>query len=437
MESSTDTEDLVPRTKIYKRRWFILAMFSLATATQGGIWSTWGPISKSAEVAFNWTQSDIALLTNWGPIAYLVSAPFLMWLMHMGIRYSQLALTGSMTLATILRCINSNPPTVTYLMHAGQIINGLAGPVAMSLSPLLSVVWFPLEERTLATAISAVLNVVGTSASFLTGPLSITDPSKSNTTSPLKIRKEIMYNMYAACSWASLIFIISICYYPSKPPLPPTESAKSGTRAPFLKGLKTLLKKDLYRFWLLAIPYGISIGAFAAWTSVLDVIISVDKLSESFAGWLAFVGTMCGQVGGLLVAKIADRFPNRMKEILLVLYTFSSLSLLLFCWNLILWKFNVYVLYVSFVLAAICLSSTTPLWIEMMSESAFPVDESTATGVATTINNATAIVLLSILSKKSLGVNWTSWTVLATAIIALPFLLVFTPKDSRREMDRT
>ncbi|CAD5114944.1 unnamed protein product [Dimorphilus gyrociliatus] len=435
MVLDSEAADLIPTVKVYKRRWYILALFSLATATQGGIWSTWGPISKSAEVAFNWTQSDIALLTSWGPIAYLISAPFLVWFMQFGLRYSQLALTGVMTLGTMLRCINSNPPTFTYLAYSGQIINGLVGPIAMSLSPLLSVIWFPLEERTLATAISAVLNSAGTAASFLTGPLSIADPSKSNSTSPLEIRKEIMYNMYAACGWTALLFLLSICYFPSKPMIPPTASASSGIRRSFLKGLIMLIKKDSLRFWLLAFPYGLSIGFFAAWTSVLDDIIPKHHLSEDAAGWLAFIGTISGQVAGLLMAKLADRFPNRMKEFLLSSYVIASVCCLLFCFNLVLWKFNVIVLYSSFILAAICISSTVPLWIEMMSETAFPVDESSATGVATTINNATAAILLGILSKQSLGVNWTSWAVLSSAVISIPFIIVFKPKDSRRFLD--
>ena len=62
-------------------RWYIVIIFSLFTFTQGGVWNTWGPISDSAQYAFCWENSDIALLANWGPIAYLISACFFAWVL--------------------------------------------------------------------------------------------------------------------------------------------------------------------------------------------------------------------------------------------------------------------------------------------------------------------------------------------------------------------
>lgn len=59
--------------KVYKRRWYVLLAFSLVALMQGGLWNTWGPIAASSEEAFGWTDGDIALFANWGPIAYLIA----------------------------------------------------------------------------------------------------------------------------------------------------------------------------------------------------------------------------------------------------------------------------------------------------------------------------------------------------------------------------
>ena len=44
-------------------------------------WNTWGPLSDSAGRVYGWTNDDIALLSNWGPIAFLLSTAFFAWLL--------------------------------------------------------------------------------------------------------------------------------------------------------------------------------------------------------------------------------------------------------------------------------------------------------------------------------------------------------------------
>lgn len=55
-------------------------------------------------------------------------------------------------------------------MTTGQLLNGLAGPVTQAAPPLLSSAWFPRNERTTATAISALCGSLGVAMSFVIGP---------------------------------------------------------------------------------------------------------------------------------------------------------------------------------------------------------------------------------------------------------------------------
>ena len=66
---------------VYRRRWYILILFSLLAGTQGAVWNTFGPISSTAEEAFGWGDSTIALLSNWGPISYLLAGAFFSWVL--------------------------------------------------------------------------------------------------------------------------------------------------------------------------------------------------------------------------------------------------------------------------------------------------------------------------------------------------------------------
>ena len=76
---SSESEASGEEYAVYTRRWYILILFSLMAGTQGAVWNTWGPISSTAEEVFGWGDSTIALLSNWGPISYLVGGIFFSW----------------------------------------------------------------------------------------------------------------------------------------------------------------------------------------------------------------------------------------------------------------------------------------------------------------------------------------------------------------------
>lgn len=55
-------------------------------------------------------------------------------------------------------------------MTAGQLLNGLGGPVTQAAPPLLSSAWFPRNERTTATAVASLCGSLGVALSFVIGP---------------------------------------------------------------------------------------------------------------------------------------------------------------------------------------------------------------------------------------------------------------------------
>eukprot|EP00118_Oscarella_pearsei_P018919 m.197616 g.197616 ORF g.197616 m.197616 type:complete len:130 (+) comp39548_c0_seq12:72-461(+) len=68
-------------TRTYRRRFYVVFVVSLIAFAQSWIWNGWGPIQRPVEQVFGWTDSTIALLANWGPIAYVLSVVFWTWLM--------------------------------------------------------------------------------------------------------------------------------------------------------------------------------------------------------------------------------------------------------------------------------------------------------------------------------------------------------------------
>ena len=91
-QSSVDVDETQPllgadksATTVYTRRWYLLLLFSLVALIQTLIWATWGPISQSAEAAFSWDDSNIAMCVWMGNVPFALFCIPLAWLMdHKG-----------------------------------------------------------------------------------------------------------------------------------------------------------------------------------------------------------------------------------------------------------------------------------------------------------------------------------------------------------------
>ena len=85
--SDDETEELLSQHQdgrlnitVYKRRWYVLLVFSVMGASQTAVWNTWAPLAQSAKVAFGWNTGVIALQENWGSVTYICSVLVCTWL---------------------------------------------------------------------------------------------------------------------------------------------------------------------------------------------------------------------------------------------------------------------------------------------------------------------------------------------------------------------
>lgn len=435
-------------THVYKRRWYVLIVYSLLAFTQNGVWNTWGPIAASTEDAFGWSDADIALLSNWGPISYVLAAFIMSWVVDVkGLRWSCLSTGVMIALGAGVRCITDQPPYVKWTVNIGQFLNGLAGPVAMGVPPVLSALWFPVKERTTATAISFVISSIGIAVSFALGPYMVPDRTSNststlsnislvNTTDDERIsqeRHDIMIYMYVEAAWAAFILLLILIYFPAKPPKPPTLSA-SVERMDFKAGAKCLVRN--VRFWIICATYGISLGVFNCWQSVLDVILKPHNIDENEAGWLGFYSILAGCAGSIILAKFADIFSRHMKMFLLMLYIFGSAC---FVWFTLLINGtipeSIYSLYAAIILATLLLTASVPLYYEMACEVTYPVAEGITNFVLTLVNNIGGLVFLLVGMIPHIGTAWENWACLGAIGSCIPVLLLIKENYNRLEVD--
>ncbi|XP_015773085.1 PREDICTED: disrupted in renal carcinoma protein 2-like [Acropora digitifera] len=427
----TDTESCA----VYHRRWYILAVFSLIAGVQAAAWNTWGPITGSAEDVFGWSDGTIALLENWGPIAYIISFLLFSWLMDVkGLRISVLITVALMFLGTGLRCITFRPEPATWLIHVGQFLNDLAAPVAMGGPPLVSSTWFPPHQRATATAISSLMSYVGISVSFGIGPFvlnpsEVADPPNSTEESLVEVKnvsnklpKEIPWNEAIARARHHIMVYMyvgehsCICHYF------------------FLCSL--FLNDRNCQFWNLNILYGATTGVFSGWGGVLAVNLLSFNLKQDTAGWIGFYANIAGCIFGFIMARFADVFTGRMKLFLVFLFFGSTASFLWFsllCQGII--PFSKVWLYISAVLGGCFINGSIPLFYELTIETTYPIAEGIPMAVITTSNHVACLLFLAALMIPGIGTMWMNWCMVGICGGCIPLLLLFRERYTRLELD--
>eukprot|EP01095_Lingulamoeba_sp_RSL-Kostka_P011060 TRINITY_DN4121_c0_g1_i1.p1 TRINITY_DN4121_c0_g1~~TRINITY_DN4121_c0_g1_i1.p1 ORF type:complete len:203 (-),score=15.87 TRINITY_DN4121_c0_g1_i1:678-1286(-) len=172
----------------YKKRWYLLLLFSIISFLQCLIWFTFSPTATIVEEYYDIGDRDVDRLLNYGPIMFLTTIPLSLPLMNRpkGVRYSTLFVCVLLSLCCIIRVIPSLPfvtftqnKTLSYwlLLTPAQILNAIAGPFVMSLAPLISAIWFPSNERVLSTSIATLAQPMGTLGGFVLIPSIIKEGS--------------------------------------------------------------------------------------------------------------------------------------------------------------------------------------------------------------------------------------------------------------------
>ncbi|CAH3174269.1 unnamed protein product [Porites lobata] len=447
------------KCKVYKRRWYILIVFSIVASLNNLIWNTWGPIQGAAQVVYGWDSTTITLLADWGPISFVVAVVPMCWLMDMkGLRIAVLVAVFCEFVGAGLRCIPLSDLTLqTWFIHCGQFITGIGGPIAMAAAPMVSAAWFPPEQRTTATAISSLACYSGTALSFLIGPFLVPDvlsyvnntelssATKGGEISFIELRKyfnqterdyfksKIMNLMYIELAITTVTMICVIIHFPKKPKLPPSVTAAIG-RLEFKVGAKSLLKNA--QFWLLVFIYGIGTGVYGGWCSILDLNLSQFKISQNTAGWLGFGAVVAGSLSGISLSIFVDHFARYMKLTVIGLLTGATVSLTIFtliCAGIL--PYSKPLLYLTSILGGFFVNGTIPLFFELAVESTYPVAEGITSGFLTFSNNFLQIVFYIFPMIPNFGLRWINWCTFVTTALCIPLLMLWKQRRYRSNID--
>ncbi|XP_071157380.1 solute carrier family 49 member 4 homolog isoform X1 [Mytilus edulis] len=455
-----------PKIIVYTRRWWILLIFSFNCITQTLIWNTWGPIAQSAKAVFLWNDATVGMIANCSNISTLFTVFLASYFMdYKGLRISAVLCSGLIFAASGLRCITSDPEYATGLMYASAIINGVAGTTFFSGPPLLASLWFPLKQRTTATAISSLCIYAGLAGGFLIGPQLVSAPIYNTTVRYLKsdvvthmvnesstmsyqntynetallnfeeLRNQVMWLMYVECIAAAVGFFAILLYFPDKPPTPPSNSA-SEKRIEYKKAVCQIIRHG--PLWLISIAFALPIGVYAAWGAILDVILHPVGVSQEEAGWIGFYATVGGCIAGVVIARFSDLFLRHMKLFLLCLYMCGGASFVWFtlvCDKIV--PYSTAQLYISSIAGGIFLNGTIPLFYELSCETSYPISEGITGAFSTMLDSIFGVLFLFVLQIPNIGTTWMNWCLVGSIGAGILVLLIFRESYRRTDLDIT
>ena len=377
------------------------------------VWNTFGPIVSSIQYAFEWSDSTLAMMPNWGTITLVLGVFPMCWLLEQkGLKFSIVTASLLVAIGAVLRGITQEEYLFKVLSHLGSISNGIAGITVMSVPPALSATWFPPGERTLATFFGQVATQLGTGLSFALGPWLV--PGKNLTDNVNEVKGQIYRYLWIEAGAAIGLFLLILLYFPKQPPSPPSASA-SLPRTDFQEGIKGLIKNK--NALLCTVAYGLSGGTFLAWQSVMTLNFQSVGISDKESGRIGLVICAASFISGGIFAYGTDHLKKHMKTTLIILLMLEALS---FFWlTLIISQviaYSSWQLWVSSVAGSAFTFSLAPLFFEYTVELTYPAPEGLVGGLLAGFYNLVGTIFLSLFFAQNIGHLWVNYALVIAAI---------------------
>ena len=81
-QSTKENEPLsTVNIRVYKRRWYILAVFTSLNAVGNIIWNTWPPIQETCQLVLHWTELNVLIIGALQALGSIISVLPSAWLL--------------------------------------------------------------------------------------------------------------------------------------------------------------------------------------------------------------------------------------------------------------------------------------------------------------------------------------------------------------------
>ncbi|KAK5614429.1 Feline leukemia virus subgroup C receptor- protein 2 [Crenichthys baileyi] len=417
-------------TRLYKRRWVIVLLFSTYSLSNAYQWIQYGIISNIIMKFYNVDGFAVDWLSMMYMLAYI---PFIFpvtWLLEkLGLRFTALVANALNCAGTWIK-VASARPDLFWVTLLGQSASAVAQVFILGIPSSLASVWFGAEEVSTACSIGVFGNQLGVAIGFLLPPILVPNVDDVN---DLAYHIRIMF--YISACLATFIFILVVIVFQERPEIPPTQSqvqariSRSNDYS-YMASIRRLLCNKA--FMLLVISYGLNVGCFYAISTLLNrMIIEHYPGEEVNAGRIGLTIVFAGMAGSLICGLWLDK-TKTYKQTTLVVYILSLVGMLVYTFIL-----NLGHLWAVFITAGFLgffMTGYLPLGFEFAVELTFPESE----GISSGLLNCSAQIF-GIVFTIGQGKLFDKWGTLAGNVFLCSFLLIgtimtgFIKSDLRRQ----
>ncbi|XP_031703386.1 choline/ethanolamine transporter flvcr2a isoform X3 [Anarrhichthys ocellatus] len=416
--SALDTAQLLQlmETKLYKRRWLMLFIYSASSMSNTLMWLQYGIISN----IFLRFYSISNLAIDWLSMLFLLTyiplfLPVTWVLNNRGVREVVVVAAAFNCIGAWIKTGTANP-NMFAMTFFGQFVCSV-GTIYMGIPSRLASLWFGEKEVSTACSIAVLGTQLGVAIGFLLPPILV-----PNVDDVEELAYHIRIMFYISAGVATFIFILVVIVFQEKPEIPPTQAqAQARNILPgdysYMASISNLLRNK--PFMLLMVSYGLNVGSFYSISTLLNrMIIEHYPGEEVNAGRIGLTIVVAGMAGSLICGIWLDR-TKTYKQTTLAVYLFSLIGMLVYTFTL-----NLGHLWVVFVTAGALgffMTGYLPLGFEFAVELTYPESEGTSSGLL----NCSAQIF-GIIFTISQGKIIDRWGTFAGNIFLCIFLLIGT-----------
>ncbi|KAF2003716.1 MFS general substrate transporter [Amniculicola lignicola CBS 123094] len=249
-------------------------------------WLTFAPVSTKAADYFDVSETAINWLSTAFLFSFIVASPVVIWSLHRGPRDSILWSSGLLLVGNWIRYGGTRSKTFGVVM-LGQIVIGLSQPFVLAAPTRYSDLWFTERGRVGATALASLANPFGGALAQLINPFLGSVP-----------------HIVLYVSVIATVACVPSFFIPASPPTPPSASSTMD-KTPILTSTRHIIRSP--SFYIIFLTFGVYVGFFNAFSSLLNQILYPYGFSEDEAGICGAILIVVGLVAAAITSPILDR----------------------------------------------------------------------------------------------------------------------------------
>ncbi|XP_067427786.1 heme transporter FLVCR2-like isoform X1 [Thunnus thynnus] len=376
-QSQLDGHETPQPTRLYKRRWMIVLLFSSYSLCNSFQWIQYGIINNIFMKFYNVDTFTI----DWMSMIYMLTyIPFIFpvtWLLDKkGLRVIAIVATALNCTGTWIKVasVRTDLFAVTFL---GQFCCSLAQVFILGMPSRIASVWFGSNEVSTACSIGVFGNQLGIAIGFLVPPILVPNVEDMD-----ELAHHISVMFYITAGVATLLFILVVFVFQERPKLPPTQAQATARTIPpeqysYTASILRLLRNK--PFILLIITYGLNVGCFYAVGTLLNrMIIDHYPGEEVNAGRIGLTIVIAGMVGSLICGLWLDK-TKTYKQTTLAVYFMSLVGMIVYATTLSLGY--LWVVFITAGALGFFMTGYLPLGFEYAVELTYPESEGTSSGL--------------------------------------------------------